>query len=164
MHRTAVALTLVLVALLLGACGGGGSSSTPDSSTSSSAGGAKTPEQVWAKELEGVMRRFENSSSKSVALIHTSTSQYNLEPMYATYSAELKDLGKQLEATKPPANCEHLRDEMGALSDKVSEILGVLAHQDKLSPEEYAALTFQQRYKFAKVGRRLTDMTIHPHC
>ena len=174
MRKSAVLLTLV-AALLLSACGGGGSSGGDASGSSSTtasggetvAGGkeAKTPEQVWAKELEGVMRRFENSSSQSVALLHTSTSQFSLEPTYATYSAELKELGKELEGTDPPAKCEHLVAKMGALSRQVSNILGVLAHQDKLSPEEYAALGFQQRYKFAHVGQRLTELTVNPpHC
>jgi hypothetical protein len=161
MARSAVVVTLVLGALLLSACGGGGSSSTESTTTAAK---PKTPEQVWAKEVEGVMRKFENSSADSVALIHTNTSQYNLEPTYTTYSAELAKLGKELEATKPPAKCEHLRERMGVLSRKVSGILGVLAHQPQLSPEEYSALVFQQRYKFAKVGQKLTTITIEPHC
>jgi hypothetical protein len=164
---------LLFAALVLSACGGGGSSSGSSSGASTDAGGAeaggagakpKTPEQVWAKEVEGVMRKFENSSADSVALIHTNTSQYNLEPTYATYSDELAKLGKELEATKPPASCEHLRVRMGVLSRKVSQILGLLGHQPELSPEEYSALVFQQRYKFAQVGRKLTTITIEPHC
>lgn len=172
--RKSAALLLLAAALLLSACGGGGSSgggssgsskTTPSGGETAAAGKkAKTPEQVWAKEIEGVMRQFENSSAQSVALLHTSTAQYNLEPTYATYSEELNQLGKNLEATDPPASCEHLRAKMGALSRKVSGILGVLGHQAELSPEEYAALTAQQRYKFARVGRRLTNATIYPHC
>ena len=53
---------------------------------------------------------------------------------------------------------------MGVLSRKVSQILGVLGRQSQLSPEEYSALVFQQRYKFAHVGRKLTTITINPHC
>jgi hypothetical protein len=160
---------LIAAALLLAACGGGSSSSAAGSSTAAGAGAGeaeapKTPEQVWAKEVEGVMRRFENSSAKSVTLLHTNTSQYNLEPTYTTYSAELAQLGKELDATKPPAKCRHLRERMGVLSRKVSAILGVLAHQPELSPEEYSALVFQQRYKFARVGQKLTTITIEPHC
>jgi hypothetical protein len=171
--KKATALLLMfVVALSLGACGGGGSSSSSgassgatDAGAGEAAGGAaKTPEEVWAKEVEGVMRQFENSSADSVALIHTNVSQYNLEPTYKTYSAELAKLGKELEATKPPPACEHLRERMGALSRKVSGILGVLAHQPHLSPEEYSALVFQQRYKFAHVGQKLTTITIEPHC
>lgn len=173
MRKSAFLLLLLLAALLLSACGGGGSSSGSGSGASTDGGAAeaggagakpKTPEQVWAKEVEGVMRQFENSSANSVALLHTNTSQYNLEPTYATYSDELAKLGKQLEATKPPASCEHLRARMGVLSRKVSQILGVLGSQGELSPEEYSALVFQQRYKFAHVGRKLTDVTINPHC
>jgi predicted small secreted protein len=176
MRRSVLALILVLAALLLSACGGGGSSSgagSGGSSTSASggdaqagdgAGAAKTPEQVWAKEVEGVMRKFENTSATSVANLHTSTSKYTLEPTYATYSDELAKLGKELEATHPPAACEELRERMGVLAKKVSQILGVLGDQPELSPEEYVALTAQQRYKFARVGRRLTNATIYPHC
>lgn len=159
---------LIAAALLLAACGGGSSSSSGSSSAAADAEAEaaqpKTPEQVWAKEVEGVMIRFENSSADSVALMHTTTSQLNLEPTYTAYSAELKDLGKELEATKPPPNCEHLRKRMGVLSRKVSAILGVLGDQHQLSPEEYSALVFQQRYKFAHVGQKLTTLTIHPHC
>jgi hypothetical protein len=165
------AFLLLLAALALSACGGGGSSSgsTSGGATGGAEAGAasakpKTPEQVWAKEVEGVMRQFENSSADSVALIHTNTSQYNLEPTYKTYSDELAKLGKQLEATKPPASCDHLRARMGVLSHKVSQILGILGHQPELSPDEYSALVFQQRYKFAHVGRKLTNITINPHC
>ena len=173
MRKVSLVATLVAAVLLLTACGGDGSSgSSGGSSTQADAGAseagaggkAKTPEEVWAKEVEGVMRRFENSSAKSVTLLHTNTSQYNLEPTYTAYSAELAELGKELEATKPPAECEHLRERMGVLARKVSAILGVLADQDKLTPEEYSALVFQQRYKFARVGQKLTTATIEPHC
>jgi hypothetical protein len=162
---------LVAAVLLLAACGGGSSSSSggstsADGSSTSAAegGGAKTPEQVWAKEVEGVMRQFENSSAGSVSAIHTSVSHANLEVTYATYSDELAAMGRQLEATDPPANCEALRDRMGVLAGKVSDIMGVLGHQHQLSPEEYSALAYQQGYKFSRVGRKLTNMTIHPHC
>jgi hypothetical protein len=176
---------LIAAALLLVACGGGSSSSSGRSTaaangaatgngaetgggTGRGAGGAKgaakTPEQIWAKEVEGVMRDFENSSAQSVTMMHTDTSQLNLEPTYAAYSKELAALGKELEATKAPARCEQQRKRMGVLSRKVSAILGVLADQHQLSPEEYSALVFQQRYKFARVGRKLTNLTIYVHC
>ena len=169
MRRTPLVISLVLAALLLAACGGGGPSSTSESSspsagTGGTAGGAKTPEQVWAKEVEGVMRNFENTSAGSVSVLHTSTSQYTLEPTYKTYSAELTKLGKQLEATDPPASCQAVHDRMGALAKKVSQILGVLGEQSELNHEEYFALVYQQRYKFARVGRQLTNATIEPHC
>ena len=170
MRKSAVLLVLV-AALLLSACGGGGSSSSSDpgnSTTSASDGGAagrtKTPEQVWAKEVEGVMRNFENTSAGSVSVLHTSTSQYTLEPTYKTYSTELAKLGGQLEATDPPGACEQLRARMGVLAEKVSQILGVLGKQQGLNRNEYFALVYQQRYKFARVGRQLTNATIHPHC
>lgn len=170
MRRSAVALALVLAALLLSACGGGGSSSSSGGASTSAAGGgaesggAKSPAQVWAKEVQGVMRRFENTSAGSVSMLHTSTSKYTLEPTYATYSDELAKLAKQLEATDPPASCEQLRDRMGVLAVKVSGIMGVLGNQSELSPEEFSALAYQQRYKFSRVGRQLTNLTIHPQC
>ena len=170
MRKSSVLLLLLLAVALLSACGGGGSSTGAGSGGSSTtasggdAGKAKSPEGVWEKEVEGLMRRFENTSATSVANLHTNTSQYTLEPIYATYSDELAKLGKELEATAPPAACEALRERMGVLAKKVSQILGVLGHQAELSPEEYAALTAQQRYKFARVGRRLTNATIYPHC
>jgi hypothetical protein len=173
---------LLAVALLLSACGGGSSSSTANS-TAASGGSTATggegggggeggtaadsmsgPEQAWAKEVEGVMRKFENSSAHSVEAIHTSTSQYTLEPTYAGYAVELDRLGKWLEATDPPASCKALRDKMGALSRKVSNIEAVLGKQSKLTPEEFSALSAQQQFKFARVGRQLTNLTINPHC
>ena len=111
-----------------------------------------------------MMRNFENTSAGSVSVLHTSTSQYTLEPTYKTYSAELAQLGRQLEATDPPGACEQLRARMGVLAEKVSQILGVLGKQQGLNRNEYFALVYQQRYKFARVGRELTDLTIHPHC
>jgi hypothetical protein len=166
--RKSFVLLALFAALLLSACGGGSSSSSGESSVTTEAemggGGAKTPEQVWAKEVEGVMRRFENSSARSVEAIHTSTSQYNLEPTYAGYSDELTKLGKQLEATKAPASCAKVRDEMGELATKVSGIMGVLGKQSELSPEEFSALVYQQTIKFGRVGKQLTELTIHPHC
>jgi hypothetical protein len=166
MRRSVVALALVLPALLLGACGGGGSSSSSGSSdgSSTSAAAARSPEQVWAKEVEGVMRWLENNSAQLVAAIHTSTSQSLLEPTYAEYADELDQLGKQLEATDAPANCTQVRDKMGRLARKVSDIMGVLGDQAALSHDEYFALVYQQRYKFARDGRQLTDLTIDPHC
>jgi hypothetical protein len=175
-RRSAVLIALALVALLVSACGGGSSSnsSTGQSSTSDSApGGAEPgksagavsgPEAAWAKEVEGVMRQFENTSYESVEGIHTSTSQPVLEPTYAEYADELAKLGKQLEATDPPAACMEVRQKMGKLSRKVSDLMGVLGDKADLSREEYFALVYQQRYKFARVGRRLTNLTINPHC
>jgi hypothetical protein len=170
-RRATVALTLVLVALLVAACGGGGSTSGSGTGGSTSSGGSskagakpKGPEQVWAKEVEGVMRDFENSSAKSVAQIHTSTSQYLLEPTYARYAEELDQLGKNLEATDPPAACEQVHRRMVKLAHKVSDLMGVLAHGSELSPEEFFALVYQQTEKFGRVGRQLTDLTITPHC
>jgi hypothetical protein len=168
--RKSAVLLLLAVAVLLSACGGGGSSSSSSSGSSSTAVGAgdagqsKGPEQVWAKEVEGVMRKFENTSSRLVSNLHTSTSKSTLEPTYATYSDELAKLGKQLEATDPPAACEQLRDRMGVLAKKVSQIMGVLGNQHELSPEEFSALAYQQGFKFSRVGRQLTNATIHPHC
>jgi hypothetical protein len=163
---------LVALALLLVACGGGSSSGPAGSTTSANAGteagdgsaAAKGPEGVWVKEVEGVMRKFENSSAHSVESIHTSSSQYLLEPVYARYSDELDRLGKALEGTKPPASCLQVQQRMVVLSHKVSDVMGVLGSQGELSPEEFFALANQQSYKFSRVGRELTKLTINPHC
>lgn len=175
MRKSVVLLLLLAAALLLSACGGGSSSGSGSDGSSTSLGGGGVeagggaahlggPQEAWAKEVEGVMRRFENSSAGSVSAIHTSTSQYTLEPTYANYADELAKLGKQLEATDPPASCEQIHDRIGVLAKKVSQIMGVLGDQGELSPEEFAALVAQQGYKFSRVGRQLTNLTIHPHC
>jgi hypothetical protein len=157
---------VVAAALFLVACGGSSSSSGSSSTSPSDTEAAKVkgPEQDWAKEVEGVMRQFENSSAHSVESIHTSSSQYLLEPVYARYSDELDQLGKQLEATDPPATCAQIQKRMVVLSHKVSDVMGVLGNQRELSPEEFFALANQQSYKFSRVGRELTNLTIHPHC
>lgn len=161
---------LVAAALFLVACGGSSSGSETSSGPASAAeagGGsdaAKGPEEVWAREVEAVMRQFENSSAHSVESIHTSSSQYLLEPVYAGYSDELDRLGKQLEATDPPATCAQVQKRMVVLSHKVSDVMGVLGNQGELSPEEFFALANQESYKFSRVGRELTNLTIHPHC
>ena len=164
---------LVAAALFLVACGGGASSSSGTSGGSGSATGteagdgsvaAKGPEGVWAKEVEAVMRKFENSSAHSVESIHTSSSQYLLEPVYARYADELDQLGKQLEATDPPATCAQVQKRMVVLAHKVSDVMGVLGKQGELSPEEFFALANQESYKFSRVGRELTNLTINPHC
>jgi hypothetical protein len=164
---------LVAAALFLAACGGGSSSTAGTATTSGSSGAAEAggrkdaasaPEQAWAKEVEGVMRDFENSSAHSVESIHTSSSQYLLEPVYARYSRELDQLGKQLAATKPPPSCAQVQQRMVVLSHKVSDVMGVLGSQGELSPEEFFALANQQSYKFSRVGRELTKLTINPHC
>lgn len=168
MRRVLPIALLVATAVFLVACGGGSSSSSGSSNAGTEAGersaAAKTPEEVWAKEVEAVMRKFENSSAKSVEAIHTLTSRYTLEPTYARYAIELEQLGKWLDATDPPVACKPFRERMGELAGKVSNVIGVLAKEPKLSPEEFTALSAQQMYKFARVGRQLTKMTIHPHC
>ena len=175
MRRFPLIALLVTAALFLVACAGGSSSSSGSGSSSTSAaavgkaeaGGseaANSPEKVWAKEVEGVMRDFENASAHSVESIHTSSSQQLLEPVYARYSDELAKLGKQLEATDPPATCRQVHARMGILARKVSDVMGVLGAQAELSPEEFFALAYQQGYKFSRVGRELTNLTIHPHC
>lgn len=172
MRRVLPIALLVAAALLLTACGGGSSSgsgtsttaATGDAETAGRTNSAKGPEQIWAKEVEGVMRDFENSSAHSVESIHTSASQYLLEPVYARYADELDRLGKQLAATRPPASCAQVQKRMVVLSHKVSDVMGVLGKQGELSPEEFFALATQQSYKFSRVGRELTNLTIHPHC
>jgi hypothetical protein len=177
--RKSAVLSLLVLAVLLTACGGGSSSSTGSisaGSTTTTGGGGEAadgagetagstmsgPEKAWAKEVEGVMRKFENTSAQSIAAIHTSTSKYTLEPTFGRYADELDQLGKWLEATDAPAACEALRDKMGALSRKVSNIERVLSEQSKLTPEEFTALSAQQQYKFAHVGSQLTELTINP--
>ncbi len=168
MRRVLPIALLFAAAIFLVACGGGSSSSSGASTTSANAGdgsaAANGPEQVWAKEVEAVMRRFENSSAHSVEAIHTLTSRYTLEPTYARYATELEQLGKWLAATEPPVACKPFRGKMGELAGKLSNVIGVLAKEPKLSPEEFTALSAQQMYKFVRVGRQLTKMTIHPHC
>jgi hypothetical protein len=170
LRQIAVVIAAVLVALLLGACGGGGSpsSSAGGVSTAPSSGGAQTasgPEAAWTKEVEGVMRSFEdNVSAQASEQINTSTSQYRLEPMYRAYAASLDKFATAIEATDAPAACVATRKQLAELIHKVSDLNGVLSHQSKLSAEEFAALRGEQQYKLHRVGGEFTALSANLHC
>ena len=104
-------LALVLLALGLAACGGGGSSSNSGTTSTSKAGGAET---AWARDVEKLMREFENQVSARLAeQIHTTSSQPLVEPLYREYGAALTKLGHELEATGAPEECVAMRKRMG---------------------------------------------------
>jgi hypothetical protein len=152
-------LPLILLALGLAACGGGGSSSSGTTSAS-----ASTPESTWAKEVEAVMRRFENQAAPTIEQIHTSTSQQRLEPIYRGYGAMLAKLGKNLEATKAPAECEALRKKMGEDAAALAQLHTKLGHEGGVNPEEFSALVAVQETRIHRYGHDLTEITYRPHC
>jgi hypothetical protein len=158
--RKVLLLPLLLLALGLAACGGGGSSS------SGSTGGAEgqSAEAAWGKEVEAVMRRFENQAAQVIAQIHTSTSQARLEPMYREYGAALVKLGKALEATKAPAECVALRKRMGEDAAALAQLNTKLGHESSVNAEEFAALAAVQESRLHRYGRDLTEITYRPHC
>jgi hypothetical protein len=159
--RKALALLIVaLVALGLAACGGGGSSSS--GTTVGSASGS--PEATWGKEVEAVMRRFENAQAQEIEQIHTSTSQARLEPLYRAYGAALAKLGKDLEATKAPPECVALRTKMGEDAAALAQLHTKLGHEGKFDSEEFSALVAVQESRIHRYGHDLTEITYRPHC
>ncbi|MBS1891642.1 MAG: hypothetical protein JST59_10135 [Actinobacteria bacterium] len=155
-------LPLALLALVVGlaACGGGGSSSS--GTTGGAAAGS--PETAWAKEVEAVMRQFENQQAQEIEQIHTSTSQARLEPLYRQYGAALAELGKDLEATKAPAECVALRKKMGEDSAALAQLHTKLGHEGNFNAEEFSALVAVQESRIHRYGHDLTEITYRPHC
>lgn len=157
-----VLLPLLLLALVLGlaACGGGGSSSSATTGGSDGSSG----ESAWGKEVEKVMRTFENRAAQAIEQIHTSTSQPRLEPLYREYGAALKQLGKTLEATKAPAECAALRKRMGEDSAALGRLTTKLGHEGNVDAEEFSALVAVQETRLHRYGHDLTEITYRPHC
>lgn len=160
--RKALFLPLILLALALtfAACGSGGSSSSGTMSASTS-----TPESTWAKEVEKVMRRFENQvSANATEQIHNSSSQPLLEPLYRVYGAALTKLGNDLGATKAPSGCVALRRQMADDAHALGQLTTKLGHEGNVEQEEFSALVVQQESKMHRYGRDLTQITYRPHC
>jgi hypothetical protein len=156
-------LPMVLLALGLAACGGGGSSSS--GTTSASADAAPAPETAWAKEVERVMRRFENQvSARATEQIHTTSSQPLVEPMYRAYGAALTKLGDDLEATEAPPACVALRKQMAEDAHALGQLTTKLGHEGQVDQEEFSALVVQQQAKMHRYGRDLTAITYKPRC
>ncbi len=154
---------LVALALALAACGGGSGSSD----TSGGAGAVAPPsaETAWAKEVEKVMRRFENHvSANATEQIHTTSSQPLVEPMYRAYGAALTRLGDELEATEAPQACVALRKQMGEDAHALGQLTTKLGHEGQVNQEEFSALVVQQEAKMHRYGRDLTEITYQPHC
>jgi hypothetical protein len=165
--RKALLLPLILLALGLAACGGGGSSSsgaTDASAGASGSSGASGPEARWGKEVEDVMRGFENRAALVIEQIHTSTSQPRLEPLYRAYGTALAKLGKKLEGTRAPAACSALRKRMGEDAAALAQLTTKLGHEGQVDPEEFSALVAQQEAKMHRYGHDLTEVTYRPHC
>jgi hypothetical protein len=159
--RKVLFLPLILLALSVGlaACGGGGSSSSGTTSAS-----APTPESTWGKEVEKVMRTFENQAAQAIEQIHTSTSQPRLEPLYREHGAALTKLGKELEATKAPPACAALRKKMGEDAHALGQLTTKLGHEGNVDPEEFSALVAVQETRLHRYGHDLTEITYRPHC
>lgn len=159
--RKAYFALLILLALGLAACGGGGSSSSGTTTTSDE----PTPETAWAKEVEEVMRRFENQvSARATEQIHTTSSQQLVEPMYRAYGAALTKLGDELEATVAPAACVVLRKQMADDAHALGQLTTKLGHEGQVDQEEFSALVVVQETRLHRYGRDLTEITYRPHC
>jgi hypothetical protein len=153
---------LLLLAFGLAACGGGGGSG--NGATTAGKPHAPRPETAWGKEVEAVMRRFENQAARVIAQIHTSSSQARLEPMYREYGAALVGLGEALEATKAPAECAALRKRMGEDAAALAQLSKKLGHEGDFNAEEFAALAAVQETKMRRYGHDLTEITYRPRC
>jgi hypothetical protein len=157
--RKVLLLPLIVLALGLAACGGGGSSGSGTTTAS-----ASSPEAAWGKEVEGVMRGFENGQAREIEQIHTSTSQARLEPLYREYGAVLTRLGEELEATEAPAECVALRTRMGEDAAALGQLTTKLGHEGQADPEEFSALVAVQETRLHRYGHDLTVITYRPHC
>lgn len=155
-----LALTALTVTVGLAACGGGGSSSSATTGRSAAA----SPEGAWGKEVEAVMRRFENQQAQEIEQIHTSTSQARLEPLYRQYGAALAQLGKDLEATKAPPECAALQKKMGEDAAALAQLHTKLGHEGNFNAEEFSALVAVQESRIHRYGHDLTEITYRPHC
>lgn len=158
--RKLLVLPLIALTLVLAACGGGGSSSSAPTGGSAAA----SPEAAWGKEVEAVMRKFENEQAQEIEQIHTSTSQARLEPLYRQYGAALAQLGKELEATKAPAECVALQKKMGEDAAALAQLHTKLGHESSFNAEEFSALVAVQESRIHRYGHDLTEITYRPHC
>jgi hypothetical protein len=159
--RTALVLPLLALALGLAACGGGGSSSAATTSASAEA----SPETAWGKEVEKVMRRFENQvSARLTEQIHTTSSQALAEPLYRAYGAALTKLGDELGETDAPSACIALRKRMVNDAHALGQLTTKLGHEGQVNQEEFSALVVVQQSKMRRYGRDLTKITYRPHC
>jgi hypothetical protein len=159
--RKALFIPFLLLAFGLAACGGGGSSS----SGGTTASGPSGAEAKWGKEVEAVMRDFENHvSANATEQIHTTSSQHLVEPMYRAYGAALTALGQKLEATDAPSACMALRKQMADDAHALGQLTTKLGHEGNVDQEEFSALVFQQEARMRRYGPDLTEITYHPHC
>lgn len=161
MRKLAV-VVLALLAFGLAACGGSGSSSSAGTTSAAAASG---PEATWAKEVDRVMRGFENHvSAHAVEAIHTTAAQHLLEPLYRSYGAALTKLGDELEATKAPAECVAMRKQMAADAHALGQLTSQLGHEGQANEEEFASLVGIQESRTSRYGGDLTELTAKPHC
>jgi hypothetical protein len=158
--RKVLILPLIALAFALAACGGGGSSSSGTTGGSAAA----SPEAAWAKEVEAVMRQFENAQAQEIEQIHTSTSQARLEPLYRQYGAALARLGKDLESTKAPPECAALQKKMGDDAAALAQLHTKLGHEGNFNAEEFSALVAVQESRIHRYGHDLTEISYRPHC
>jgi hypothetical protein len=152
----------LLIALVLAGCGGGSSSSL---SSAPSGAPVDSAEAAWAKEVQAVMRKFENNvSATMVESISTSSAQQLLEPLYRSYAVYLARLATELEATKAPQACVPVRKKMAAAGRRYAELHKELGEGQGLSQDEYSLLVEKTRVKLGKYGSELTSLTAKPTC
>jgi hypothetical protein len=158
--RKALIVPLSLLVLGLAACGGSGSSS--DAGSTSAIG--PTPEAKWAKEVERVMRGFENHvSARATEQIHTTSSQGLVEPLYRAYGAALTKLGGELEATDAPPACKAMRKRMADDGRALGQLTSN-GHEGKVNQEEFSSLVVEQEARLHRYGSDLTKITAEPRC
>lgn len=158
--RTGLVVPLVVFAFGLAACGGGAGGSATTSGAS-----APSPEAEWAKEVDKVMRRFENQvSARAAEQIHTTSSQLLAEPLYRAYGAALTKLGDELGATDAPPACAALRRRMADDGHALGQLTTKLGHEGQVDQEEFSALVVVQESRLHRYGHDLTEITYRPHC
>lgn len=168
MRRLVLIATLLAIGALLAAgCGGSGTASDTvnASGTTAGEGAGASPSAAWEKELNGVLTDFENEvSAHAVEEINTTTAQHLLEPLYRNYAVDLEKLGDNVAATKPPAACKAVRDQIVEDARADAQLTKQMSHRTEMTEEEFAGFAAVQREKIKRYGGDLTELAADPGC
>jgi ABC-type glycerol-3-phosphate transport system substrate-binding protein len=132
MKRLAVASLLVLVCVLLTACGGG--------SGSSSSGTAGNSEKEWIAETGAVMTEGEKTVDPAEEKINAATTRAALEAAYRNYATQLGAVASKLDSTEAPRACASVKSHVVGFLREFGAITGELGHQSGLDEKKFDAL------------------------
>lgn len=131
-RRLAAVLALLLVPILLTACGGG--------SGSSGSTGSGNDETQWTAEVQEVMTEGEKAVVPAERQINAATTRKALEAAYRAYAAKLAAVASRLDATEAPQACSSVKSHVVGFLEEFGSITGELGHQSGLDETKFAAL------------------------